>query len=134
MKPTHIIGILVIAVAIAVIITTASDASSYADFSTAKEMYKEGNNSEIHVVGVLKKNELGDIVGIEASADRLAFSFILLDQNNVEQKVYYNEPMPVDFLKSEQVVVIGAYKNDLFKASKILMKCPSKYQDNEIKV
>jgi cytochrome c-type biogenesis protein CcmE len=31
------------------------------------------------------------------------------------------------------VVVIGAMKNDVFYADKILMKCPSKYQDNEFR-
>lgn len=134
MKVTHIIAIVAIAVAIAVIVTTASDASSYADFSTAKEMYDNGNTSEIHVVGTLKKDDQGNIVGIKPTPDRLAFNFSLIDQEGIEQQVFYNEPMPVDFLKSEQVVVIGAFGGNVFKASKILMKCPSKYQDEEIKI
>jgi cytochrome c-type biogenesis protein CcmE len=40
--------------------------------------------------------------------------------------------MPADFTKSEQVVVIGAYKNGQFIADKILMKCPSKYQEDTV--
>ena len=64
----------------------------------------------------------------------LSFSFIMVDQNNLEQEVIYNQPMPMDFLRSEQVVVVGSYKKNKFIADKILMKCPSKYQENEIKV
>jgi cytochrome c-type biogenesis protein CcmE len=42
--------------------------------------------------------------------------------------------VPPDFSRAEQVVVIGAYKDqDLFVADKILMKCPSKYQETELK-
>jgi cytochrome c-type biogenesis protein CcmE len=42
--------------------------------------------------------------------------------------------MPQDFLKSEKVVVIGSYDGDHFQASKILLKCPSKYQEEKVKV
>ncbi|UII34309.1 cytochrome c maturation protein CcmE [Fulvivirga ulvae] len=132
MKTSHIIGIVIIAAAIGIIITTAGDASSYVTFDTAQEMALNGNESSIHVVGELKK-ESGEIIGIQPSADKLSFSFIMVDDNKREQKVFYNEPMPTDFQRSEKVVVIGAYQNDLFVAEKILMKCPSKYQENTVK-
>jgi cytochrome c-type biogenesis protein CcmE len=40
--------------------------------------------------------------------------------------------MPPDFLRSEKVVVIGRYQQDSFVASKILLKCPSKYEDETL--
>jgi cytochrome c-type biogenesis protein CcmE len=95
-------------------------------------MASTGNNTQIHVVGDLKKDSQGDIVGIEKSQDNLSFSFILIDENQKEQKVYYNEPMPPDFTRSEKVVVIGNYQNNDFVARKILLKCPSKYQEEKI--
>lgn len=131
MKTSHIIGIVIIAVAIGIIITTAGDASSYVTFDKAQEMAVEGNGNSIHVVGELKKDN-GQIVGIQPSSDKLSFSFIMIDENKKEQKVFYNEPMPADFQRSEKVVVIGSYKEDLFVADKILMKCPSKYQENTV--
>ena len=134
MKKSYILGILVIAVAVMVIVSTAGDASTYVSFGEAYEMASEGNDNKLHVVGQLKKDETGQVTGIETSPDMLAFSFIMVDQNNFEQKVIYNEPMPMDFLRSEQVVVVGAYKNQTFIADKILMKFPSKYQEEEIKV
>ena len=44
------------------------------------------------------------------------------------------EPMPPDFLRSEQVVVVGKYTDDVFVADQILMKCPSKYQEESVQV
>jgi cytochrome c-type biogenesis protein CcmE len=56
----------------------------------------------------------------------------MVDENQEEQRVFYNEPMPADFVRSEQVVVIGSYHNEVFVADQILMKCPSKYEETEI--
>ncbi|MFT6866705.1 MAG: cytochrome c-type biogenesis protein CcmE [Cyclobacteriaceae bacterium] len=134
MKKTHIIGIVVIAIAIVVIISTAGDASTYVNFDDAKEMYQAGNKNKIHVVGQLKKDNTGNVVGIETSADMLSFKFTMLDEHNIEQVVFHPNPMPTDFLRSEQVVVVGAYQNEKFVADKILLKCPSKYQEEGIKV
>lgn len=133
MKKSHILGIIAIAVAIGIIISTAGDASTYVTFEQAHEMAAQGNDDKIHVVGELKKDERGEILGITPGEDKLSFSFIMVDENNKTQKVYHNAPMPADFTKSEKVVVVGAYKEDFFVADKILMKCPSKYQEEEIK-
>ncbi|MEP2773899.1 MAG: cytochrome c maturation protein CcmE [Fulvivirga sp.] len=133
MKKSHIIGIIIIGIAIAVIISTAGDASTYVTFDEAQEMASSGNSSSIHVVGELKKTRSGEIVGIQPSVDKLSFSFVMVDENQNEQTVFYNEPMPPDFQRSEKVVVIGSYQEDTFIADKILMKCPSKYQENTVK-
>ena len=132
MKKTHIVAILVIAAAIAIIVSTAGDASTYVTFDQAYQMASVGNKNSIHVVGDLKKDALGEIVNLEKSPDNLSFTFLLLDENQKEQKVYYNEPMPPDFTRSEKVVVIGSYRGDLFVADKILLKCPSKYQEQKL--
>jgi cytochrome c-type biogenesis protein CcmE len=132
MKKSYIIAILVIAVAVVVIISTAGDASSYVSFDQAYQMASNGNRNQIHVVGELKKDSSGNIIGIEKSSDKLSFSFIMVDDNQKEQKVYYNEPMPPDFTRSEKVVVVGFYDNNVFIAKKILLKCPSKYQEEKI--
>src|SRR5271154_6257059 len=119
MKKSHIFAIVMIALSIAIIIATTGDASTYVNFDQAFQMASSGNSNSIHVVGELKKDEQGNIVGLEKSADRLSFSFILVDTNKKEQKVFYNEPMPPDFTRSEKVVVVGNYHGDNFVASKI---------------
>lgn len=134
MKTTHLIGILAIAIAIVLIITTAGDASQYLTFDQAKAQSLEGNNSQVHVVGQLKKNVMGEVQGITPSPDMLSFKFIMIDENGKEVEVFHPNPMPTDFVKSEQVVVVGGYKNDKFVAEKILLKCPSKYQEENVEV
>ena len=135
MKKTHIIGIAIIAIAIAIIMSTAGDASSYVSFKEAKELASEGNSNAVHVVGRLKKDPNNHIVGMQYNPlqDPNYFTFTLLDTNRIEQQVVYYKPKPKDFERSEQVVIIGKMKQDKFVADKIVLKCPSKYVENEIK-
>ena len=132
MKKTHIVALLVIAAAIGIIVSTAGDASTYVSFDQAFQMASSGNTTSIHVVGELKKDSNGQIIGLEKSPDNLSFSFVLKDEANKEQTVFYNEPMPPDFTRSEKIVVIGGFHGDRFVASKILLKCPSKYQEQKL--
>lgn len=134
MKKSHILLIVVLAAAIGILLSTAGDASTYVGFGEAHEMAAAGNKKEIHVVGELTKDAHGNITGLQTGADKVSFSFVLVDQNGKKQKVEYDEPMPPDFTKSEKVVVIGRYDGETFKASKILLKCPSKYQEQNVKV
>ncbi|MCC9167769.1 cytochrome c maturation protein CcmE domain-containing protein [Pontibacter harenae] len=134
MKKSHIIGILVIAVAIMIIMTTAGDASTYVSFGEAIERAEEGNSTKVHVVGRLKKDPQGHIVGMQYNPvmDPNYFTFTLVDTNRVEQQVVYYNPKPQDFERSEQVVITGNMQNNVFVADKILLKCPSKYVEKDV--
>ena len=132
MKKIHVIGLAVIAIGVAIIISTAGDASSYVTFSQAKEMATEGEAKKIHVVGELTKDIAGNVVGVHPAPDKTSFYFSLVDENGVEQKIYHNAPEPQDFRRSEKVVIIGSYHNDMFVADKILLKCPSKYEETPV--
>lgn len=129
MKKKYIATIIVIAVAIVIIVSMAGDASTYVSFSEAKKMAENGYKNSIHVVGVLPKNEQGQVVGIQESPDKLSFKFEMVDENGFKQEVLFPEPVPIDFTKSEQVVIVGNYNGGNFVADKILLKCPSKYQE-----
>jgi cytochrome c-type biogenesis protein CcmE len=135
MKISYIIALIVIAIGVGVIISTTGNTSEYVDFTKAAEMEKSGDDSEVHVVGKLPKSASGSIVGMMYNPllDANYFEFQLLDNNNQSMKVVYLQPKPQDFEKSEQVVVIGKMNKGVFVAEKILMKCPSKYEDKEIK-
>jgi len=134
MKKSHIIGIVVIAIAVFVIISTAGDASTYVTFDEAKALFESGSGKKVHVVGQLVKDQDGEIVGVEPSKDKLTVTFLMVDNNQETNKVFYNKPMPPDLKQSEQVVVIGSYKNDIFFANQILLKCPSKYEEESLQV
>lgn len=137
MKITHIVGILVIAIAIGIIISSAGNASQYVSFKVAKEMEKNGENDKVHIVGELTKNEAKEVIGVEYEPlkDPNYLAFSVIDENKEVQKIVcYNPPASMqDFKKSEKVVVIGKYQKGVFVASEILMKCPSKYEEKELK-
>lgn len=135
MKKTHIFAIAIIAVAIAIIMSTAGDASSYVSFKEAKELAADGSSNAVHVVGRLKKDANNHIVGMQYDPvkDPNYFTFMLVDTNRIEQQVVYFNNKPQDFERSEQVVIIGKMKQDVFVADKILLKCPSKYVEKDIK-
>lgn len=136
MKLSHILGIVVIALAIGIIVATAGDASSYVTFRQAEEMAKDGDSQMIHVVGKLKKDANGRIEGLgyHPEIDPNHFEFTLVDNDQRIQRVVYNSPKPQDFDRSEQIVIVGNMASDHFQADKILLKCPSKYQDGKMEV
>lgn len=124
MKKSHIIGIVVIAIAIGAIVSTFADSSRYASFSESKETSKE-----IHIVGKLQKTK--EMV-YNPVVDANYFSFYVIDQQGEECKVIFAGTKPQDFERSEQIVLTGKMEGTEFHASKILMKCPSKYKNDKI--
>ena len=95
MKKSHIFGIIVIAIAIMIIISSTGDAGSYVNFSEALELREKGDDRQVHVVGQLKKVN-GKISGIMESPDKMSFYFTMVDKNNMEQKVFHPNPIPND--------------------------------------
>jgi cytochrome c-type biogenesis protein CcmE len=126
MKKSSILGLVVIAVAIAVIISLYSSSSTYGSFSDAKK-----TASELHVVGQLDKNKE---LYYDAAKDANYFSFYVKDKKGEECKVVFPGTKPQDFERSEQIVLTGQMVGNEFHASDILMKCPSKYTQDKIDV
>ena len=122
MKKSHIIAIVIIAVAIGAILSTMADSSTYASFSTAESH----PSKTYHVVGKLNKTMPQEY---DPHTDADLFSFFLVDNDGKEKKVVLHKAKPQDFDKSEQIVVIGKMDGEAFIASDILMKCPSKYNN-----
>ena len=134
MKKSHIIGIVVIAMDIENIVIPAGEASIKVTFGEEERRQTDGDMSKMHVVVKQKKSLTDQVTGIVPMDDQLSFTFVMLDENESEQKVFHPNPIPQDFDRSEQVVVVGSSRKDIFVADKILLKCPSKYQEEEIKI
>ena len=126
MKKSSILGIVTIAILIAMIISIYGDSSTYASFSEA-----QNTEAELHVVGQLNKEKE---LYYNPTENANYFSFYMLDEKGKECKVVFNGSKPQDFERSEQIVLTGKMVGEEFHASKILMKCPSKYNENEIEV
>ncbi len=125
-KKIHIVGILMVGVAIALLFSASKDLSTYATFAQADQV-----NRSVKVVGVLAKDKE---MYYNPEDDPNYFSLFVKDCDGEERKVILHDAKPQDFELSEQIVVTGKMKDDVFVASSLLMKCPSKYKDEEIAV
>lgn len=120
MKSTHIVLLLVVAVLIGGIISTFQDASTYVNFQTA-----ERNLGETYtVVGELN---LEEEISFDPKTTLLRFTAV--DDSGSQRIVYYNSPKPTDFERSEKITMKGFATDTAFIASEVLMKCPSKYNE-----
>lgn len=124
MKKIHIIAIIMIAVAIGLLMSLSNDVSSYSTFKDAIQ-----NGTRVKIAGQLSKDKEMEY---DPAIDPNYFSFYLTDTNGEEKKVVLLSEKPQDFEKSEQIVLTGKMKGDEFVATEMLMKCPSKYKDEEI--
>lgn len=123
MKRSHIIALLIIAVAIAALIGSLSDSSSYASL---KEAFGEPGR-EFHVVGTLDRSEP---IVYEPSINPSLTTFSMVDLDGRKCKVNLAMAKPNDLERSERLVLIGeADANGEFHAKDMLLKCPSKYNE-----
>ena len=124
MKKIHILGIVLIAMAIAVLMSLSNDVSTFTTFSEATTSGKV-----VKIAGQLSKDKE---MHYDPQKDPNYFTFYLKDSQGQEQKVILLSAKPQDFERSESIVLTGKMQGDNFLASDMLMKCPSKYKDEEI--
>jgi len=126
MKKTHIIAIVMIIGAIVMLMSASEDMSTYGTF---KEAVK--TEGKIKIAGQLSKDKE---MYYDPAEDPNYFTFFIKDSEGEERKVVLGAAKPQDFELSEQIVVTGELRGNEFIASDLLMKCPSKYKDEEIYV
>ncbi|HQV76360.1 MAG TPA: cytochrome c maturation protein CcmE [Flavobacteriales bacterium] len=123
MKRNHIIAIVIIAVAIGALVGSLYDSSTYADLDQA--MAHPGK--EFHVVGTLDRSEA---IIYEPSLNASLTTFTMLDLQGKRCTVHLAKAKPQDLERSERLVLIGeANASGEFEARDMLMKCPSKYNE-----
>lgn len=124
MRKIYIIAGLFVVAGIALLVSAASDMSTYSTFKDA-----EKTQGKVKVVGVLAKDKE---IYYQPTEDPNYFSFYVTDSRGETRKVVLKAAKPQDFELSEQIVITGALEGEDFLASELLMKCPSKYKDEEI--
>jgi len=74
---------------------------------------------------------MGELAPIPSTydAEHGYFIFHIIDANGDKMKVIYSGTKPGNFDQATSVVCIGQYREDSFHADKLLVKCPSKYQN-----
>ena len=124
MKKIHIIGILLIAISIGLLMSLSGEVATYASFEQARN-----TGERVKIAGQLMKDK--EMV-YQPEVDPNYFSFFIQDAEGEENKVVLLAARPQDFEMSEQIVLTGQMKGEEFVATEMLMKCPSKYKDEEI--
>jgi cytochrome c-type biogenesis protein CcmE len=123
MKKIHIVLLVFIAAAIAVLISFLQTASTYDTIDTA--ISKPGKF--VHLMAKLDKSQP---VEYDAIKNPNFLSFTAIDTLGKSIRVVYNNPKPENFEMSEKLVLQGKYMNGLFECKTIQTKCPSKYKDD----
>jgi len=123
MKKTHIIALLLIAVAIAVLISFMGNVTTYETIASAKE--KPGK-----FVNIIVKVDKSKPMTYDPVKNPNFLEFTALDTLGNSMQVVYHNAKPTDMEKSERVVLKGRVQGDHFECKDILLKCPSKYKDD----
>jgi len=122
MKKTEIVFIFLIAVIIGVIVSLTYNASTYITFTDAEK----NMGKEYTVIGELNKEKE---IRFEPRMNLL--TFYASDSLKNERKVFYYDAKPQDFERSEKITMTGFATDSGFTARTILMKCPSKYNEQQ---
>ena len=124
MKPKVIVLLIMLAVAIAAIMTTYSEAEKSSTFAEADA----NPNETFHITGFLVKEKPMEY---NPKIDPNYFSFYIKDKNGNIRKVVSTNPKQQDFERAETVNMYGRSDGEVFRASKVMPKCPSKYKDEQ---
>lgn len=123
MKKMHIAALVIIAGAIAVLISFMGNVSSNVTIASAE---KEPGKF-VHLMVKIDKTKP---MQYDPVKDPNYLAFTALDTLGNSIKVVYHNAKPTDMEKSEQVSITGSVQGDHFECTQILVKCPSKYKDD----
>jgi len=123
MKRIHIVLILFLAVAFAIVYATIYNSDTYSDFSEAQK----NKGKIVQIIG--KLNNKNPVI-YDSAVINQSLSFYMIDDKNNECKVLYYGEKPVDFEKLKDIVIVGVMNDSVFIAHELLLKCPSKYSNS----
>ena len=121
MKAKYIIGgTIVISSVIFGAMSFQGSITPYVNFSEAK-----ASTGRCQVMGDIVHDE----VAYETSSQNLLFTIV--NEEGQTLPVAYEGIMPGNFEQATQVVAKGTFVGRRFEADELLVKCPSKYQEDE---
>lgn len=123
MKRTHIVSLLLIATLIGSFIATFTSTSRSVNFTEAAATPGE----ECKVSGTLNRDYP---VVYEPEVDPTKTVFHMVDAAGETKRVILNQPKPTGLENSESIDLYGSAVGGEFHATEMLMKCPSKYNEN----
>ena len=124
MKKTHIVLLVFVAAAIAVLVSFLQTTTTYDTVATARA--KPGK-----FVHLMAKWDRSMPMEYDAIKNPNYLSFTAIDSLGERINVIYHNPKPENFELSERLVMKGKYDGGKFICQSIQTKCPSKYQDQD---
>lgn len=120
LKPLHMIGIAIIVMSI--VLGYYGLSASMRPYTTSVAEAKSSNRG-VQLAGFLGSKGEYNAAG--------KFTFLLQDSAGNKITVVSNQPKPSNFEQAVSIVAIGQYddKTGEFMAESLLVKCPSKYQE-----
>lgn len=125
MKKMHILGLVLIAIVIAALLSLLDDLSTYDSVESARK--KEGK-----FVHLIAKLDTSKPVIYDPVKDPNYLAFTAIDSLGSSTSVVYKNAKPTDFEKSQRIVMKGSMQGDVFQCNEIVMKCPSKYKEQAV--
>jgi cytochrome c-type biogenesis protein CcmE len=126
MKRSHIVLLVFIAAAIAILISFMGDLSTYETIASARQ--KAGKT-----VTIIARIDASKPMEYDPVKDPNYVSFHISDTLGNTAKVIYHYEKPYDLEKAERITLKGKMNGDIFEITSkegILLKCPSKYKDD----
>jgi cytochrome c-type biogenesis protein CcmE len=118
LKTKYLIGIPIIIVFVILgALSFRKTLTPYVSFEQAKK-----SGAVVQVIGRVVLSQ----VEYDTSSHQLTFP--LADDSGNRMQVEYSGTKPGNFEQADKVVVIGSYRDGVFTADQLLVKCPSKYQ------
>ncbi len=127
-KTKFIVGGVIIILAIAYLIYTGVQ-SSAAYFFTVDELYTKGTEMENRTVRVSGKV---DATTIDFNNRDLLLQFDVTSETGQRMHVIFNGPKPDQMREGADAILEGKYDGQAFTAQSLLLKCPSRYEENGV--
>ena len=126
MKKSHIILLLLIAGGLFTLSRALAGAAASGNFETARN----SAGKPVKITGELLADRGVDY---DPEIDPNSFGFWMTDDQGEANQVVCYDDLPYDFEKSDEVILTGSMHEDgIFYATDLLVKCPSKYIEEEI--
>ena len=127
MKKRYLIGGVILVIVVGYLLTL-SFGSSVSYYVTVSEFFARG--TELHDTNVRVAGKIADRHSAW-NAEDLEFRFTITEGGDT-MSVIYQGAKPSGFMAGSNILVEGKYNSDgIFRASQLIMKCPSKYESIE---
>lgn len=124
MKKLHIILLIAVAGAVAALLSFMGNLTTYDTVASARQK----PDQFVHLIARLDKSKP---VQYDPVINPNYCSFTVIDSLGNSAVVISHKPKPVELEQSERVVLKGRMQNNQFQCDDILLKCPSKYKDDQ---